>query len=184
MNIPKHAAGIALFTLIVSVSIFIAGLLTEPAMTMRIPPVPIDAPPDNSRAMFQFVDHKVRLVSLDLINRKSYTMLTLKRDADGPAPERIWIYTYFFTPIDSLHRTWPSVPVEIREPFADGDEVSLTVAGACRWCADLSAPNFGFYANVGVSTLSGEDAQRIAQMKTDIKAASPVLVQVDQKSRP
>lgn len=184
MNIPKHVAGIALFTLIFSVSVFIANLLTEPAMTMRIPPVPIDAPPYNSRAAFQFVDYKVRLVSLDLINRKSYTTLTLKRDADGPAPERIWVYTYFFIPRVSLHRTWTSVPVEIREPFADGDEVSLTVAGACRWCVDLTGPTSEFYANVGVSTLSGEDAQRIAQMKTDIKEASPVLVQFDQKSRP
>lgn len=184
MNIPKHVAGIALFTLIFSVSVFIAGLLTEPAMTMRIPPVPIDAPLYRSPAAFQLVDYKVRLVSLDFINQKSYTTLTLKRDADGPAPERIWVYTYFSTPVVSLHRAWPSAPVEILEPFADGDEVSLTAAAACQWCTDPGVPRSDFYANVGVSTVSGEDAKRLAQMRTDIEMLTSVLVQVDQKSRP
>ena len=185
MNVPKHVAGIALFTLIVGVSVFIAGLLTEPAMTMRIPPVPIDAPLDSSSGAFQSIDYKVQFVSLDFINRKSYTTLSIKRRAEDFRPARLWVYTSFFT-AESPRKIWLSAPVEIKDPFVSGDEVSLTVPfllpEASRYLYSLRAT---YYARVGVSAVSSEAAIYSAeQMGSDIETAIPVLVQVDRNERP
>ncbi|HEX8494190.1 MAG TPA: hypothetical protein VF658_15185 [Pyrinomonadaceae bacterium] len=180
MNIPKHAAGLALFTFIVGASVFIAGLLIEPAITLQIPPVRIDVPPYSRTLATQLVAYKAQFVSLDFINHQSYTTLRLKRDAAGPAPERIWVYTSFFTLTSPLHEHWRIEPVEILNPFANGDEVSLTVAAPCQWSAERRVPRSGFYAKVGVSTVSGEDAIRqTLVMGMDIEILIPVLVQVD-----
>jgi hypothetical protein len=181
MNIPKHVAGIALFILIVAVSVFIASIVAAPLQ--MIPPVQIKAtrlPPVNASTP---VNYKVQLVSLDFINRKSYTTLTLKRDAGSPAPDVLWVETSLFIP-EHPYQSWWGQPIEIRQPFANGDQVSLTVTADCEWCADASAPRAGYYARVGVSTTSAEDATcRAAQVKADIKTALPVLVQVERKPR-
>lgn len=188
MNVPKHVAGIALFTLIFSVSIFIAGLLSEPAMTMRIPPLPLGAPlngsPFRTVTVSQPISYKVQLVSLDFINHQSFTTLTLKRETDDPWPDKLWVYTSFFIP-SAPRKNWSSDPVEINVPSASGNEMSLTVAIECPWTKTDYAPRSGYYARVSVSTVSSEAAiYSDEQMDRDIKTATPVLVQVDRKTRP
>jgi hypothetical protein len=181
MNIPKHVAGIALFITIVLVSVFIAGIVSAPLR--MIPPVTVTSPAQDGIDSPD-IGYSVQLVSLDFINRKSYATLTLRRDADdATAPGRLWVYTSFYVP-ELPYKSWSSTPVEIREPFAGGDVAKLTVTGTCAPCADATAPRAGYYARVGVSTVSGEDAiRRAEQMKTDIKNPFPVLVQVEQQPR-
>ena len=181
MNVPKHAAGIALFILIVSVSVFIAAIVAVPLQ--MIPPVPINASSHRNAAGSQPVSYKVQLVSVDFINRESYTTLRLKRERGAPAPDSLWVYTSFFVP-EYPNKSWSGSPVELREPFAEGDKVSLTVTAACPWCGDANAPRAGYYARVQVSTVSSEAAARRDQdFDPDIKTATPVLVQVERKPR-
>lgn len=180
MNTPKHIAGIALFILIVGVSALIASIVAAPLQI--IPPIPIHAP-QTLNEQVSHVNYKVQLVSLDFINRESYTTLRLKRQTDGPAPEKLWLYSSFFVP-ESPRKQWSSTPVEIVRPFAEGDEVSLTIAGACPMCEEANAPRAGYYARVVVSTVPSESDCRLGERAVaDIKTAIPVLVQVEQNTR-
>lgn len=178
MNLSKHVAGIALFIFIVGSSVLIVSMVAAPLQ--MIPPVQIKEPLSVSRTGAKSVAYTVQLVSLDFINRESYTTLRLKRDTRLPAPDTLWVSTYFFVPEFTSHG-WSSAPVEIQDPFAGGDEVSLTLTGACPLCADANAPRSGYYARVGVSTVSGIAAQSVAQ--ADSKTPIPVLVQAERKSR-
>jgi hypothetical protein len=179
VHIPKHLAGIVLFMFIVSISVFIVRFVAAPLQI--IPPVPLTAPLSNTESVSQPVSYKVPLISLDFINRESYTTLTLTREASGPKPKRLWVSTSFFVP-ELPGKSWSSAPIEIRGPFAGGDRISLTVTSACEWCGDPSAPRAGYYARVNVSTVSSDAAQRAGQTETDIKTAIPVLVQVERKA--
>lgn len=180
MNTPKHIAGIALFILIVSVSAFIASIVAAPLHL--IPPVPLPATAPQNVTLSQPVNYKVPLVSLDFINRKIYTTLTVKRERGTALPNKIWVFTSLFVP-ERPSASWSSLPVEVSNPFANGDELSLTLSGTCKWCNTEDQRN-GYYANIGVSTVSADDAiQRAARMSKDIKTAIPVLVQVEQNSR-
>jgi hypothetical protein len=184
MNIPKHVAGIALFVFIFGVSVLIAAIVAAPLQI--IPPVPLNAPspPSPTKLVSQPVSYKVQLVSLDFINREIYTTVTLKRERGTPAPEKLWVYTSFFVP-EYPQKSWATAPVEVLEPFAGADEVTLTVTGDCPWCGDSSAPRAGYFARVNVSTASSADVVRSAeeQMDADIKTATQVLVQVERKGR-
>jgi hypothetical protein len=181
MNIPKHVAGIALFIFIAAVSIFIVGIVTAPLQ--MIPPVSVASPAQDGIDSPD-IGYSAQLVSLDFINRKIYTTLTLRRDANEPAPDRLWVNTSVFIPGSPYQSRWGN-SVEVRRPFADGDNVRLTVTADCQWCADPSMPRAGYYARVGISTVSANDAlYRAAQVEPDIKTTIPVLVQVEQKQRP
>lgn len=182
MNVPKHVAGIALFIFIVSVSVFIAAIVAAPLQ--MIPPVPLGASSHRNAAESQSVSYHVQIVSVDFINRESYTSLSLKRERGAPAPDSLWVYTSFFVP-EYPNKSWSGSPVELREPFSEGDEVSsITVTAACPWCGDANAPRAGYYARVRVSTVSSEAAaRRDEDFDPDIKTAIPVLVQVERKPR-
>lgn len=183
MNITKHAAGIALFTFIVGVSVFINSILNAPTLT--IPSVPLSAQPLRSVAVSEPVSYEVQLVSLDFINQQSYTRLKLKRETNDAWPRKLWVYTSFFLPA-SPHKSWWTEPVEVSVHPTSGDEMSLTVASDCSWCAGSNfAPRSGYYALVSVSAVSAEAAiLNNQQMNTDIETAIPVLVQVEPKARP
>jgi hypothetical protein len=188
MNVPKHVAGLALFILIVSVSVFINKLLAAPSVTMHIPPVPLGAPlndsPFRTVRISQPFSYNVRLVSLDFINRRSYTTLTLKRETKDPWPDELWVDTSFFIPSNPA-KSWSGAPVRINVPRASGDEISLTAIGDCPRCQTDSAPRSGYYARVSVSSVSAEAATvSNDEMNRDIETATPVLVQVDRKTRP
>jgi hypothetical protein len=186
MNIPKHAAGILLFIFIAVISIWIVSIVAAPLEI--IPTVALHEPkaaykPAEASEQVSQISYRVQLVSLDFINRESYTTLKLKRQPDGPAPGKLWVCTSFFVP-EYPQKEWSSALVEINEPFAGGDEVSLTVTGACPSCADASAPRAGYYARVSLSTVQGDSACGPGERaQTDIKTAIPVLVQVGRNGR-
>jgi hypothetical protein len=180
VNVNKHVAGSVLFILIVSLSIFIASTLTAPLLT--IPPLPLTAQPSVVKTTAELVSYHVPLVSLDFINRQSYTTLQLKRKDNQPAPRKLWVYTLFYA-TDYSRKSWSSGALEIGAPFAAGDETTLTATGDCAWCGNADAPRDGYYASVGVSTLSGEDAAGRALEAAQNSLPLQVLVQVERKQR-
>ena len=116
MNIPQHAAGISLFIFIAVVSIFIVSLMAAPLE--MIPPVALDArtkvdKATDESAQVPHVRYRAQLVSLDFINRQSYTTLKLVRLPDGPVPDKLWVCTSFFVP-EYPQKEWSSGPVEIK----------------------------------------------------------------------
>lgn len=182
MNTPKHVAGVALFIFIVSASIFINGMMTAPVLT--IPPVPLlDTTPTRTTTGSPPFRYQAQLVSIDFINRQSYTTLKLKRHSGWPTPERLWVYTLFFVP-EYPHMSWSSGPVEVIRPFRDSDEATITVAGECPLCDDSRAPRSGYYARVYATTNPNYyDSLRAGKIDTDITTAIPVLVQVEQQQQ-
>lgn len=183
MNSPKHVAGIVLFIFIVSISVFIVDIVNVPLET--IPPLnakKASEPRDLKSLPVQPVDYKVQLVSLDFINRESYTTLTLKRATTRPAPARIWVGTSFYT-LERPLESWSNVPAEIRSPFATGDEVTLTLKSACPLCSDASAPRAGYYARVRVSIESSAAAYEHQTETVNEQPPISVLVQAEQKPR-
>jgi hypothetical protein len=182
MNIPKHIAGIVLFIFIVSISVFIVDIVNVPLE--MIPPFSVEEGPVfcEIKEAEPPVGYKVQLVSLDFINRESYTTLTLKRDETRLAPERVWVATSFYT-LERPLQSWSSAPVEIRLPFDGGDKVTLTLKSACPWCGDASAPRAGYYARVQVSAESSDDARDDRTDTRNKQTPISVLVQAEQKPR-
>ncbi|MDQ3754686.1 MAG: hypothetical protein M3371_08145 [Acidobacteriota bacterium] len=175
MSLPKNLAGIGIFLVTLCAATLLTGVLAVRT------PRPASITNTNVTAILATeIAHQVQLVTLDRENQRSHTKLTLMRDSRSPAPERVWVWTYFFTPNDM--RTWASEPTEVREPFRDGDRVSVTVNSVCRWCDDTGAPASGYYAGVHVSTKSEEAAVlRADQLSLDIVRAAPVVVQAEQR---
>jgi hypothetical protein len=180
LNMQKHIAGLALFIFIVISSVYILGIVAAPLR--MIPPVPLNAPSPPSVTVWLPVSYRVHLVSLDFNTQTSYTTLTLKREGNNPAPDKLWVNTTFFVPEWPGER-WSNGAVEIREPFANGrNEATPTVVAGFPWRDDASVLRAGYYAIVTVSTVSADDAARRAeQTAADIKTAAPVLVQVERK---
>src|SRR4051812_8040313 len=57
-----------------------------------VAPVAPAAPATNAPVVF-----KTQLVTLDLASKKASVTLTLERGPTRPAPERVWVWAYFFT---------------------------------------------------------------------------------------
>ncbi|HEX8476462.1 MAG TPA: hypothetical protein VF666_20860 [Pyrinomonadaceae bacterium] len=187
MNIMKKLAGIAVFLLALIAAIAVTRYYAPDqtpdvpadnlnASVPNAPPAPPVAPPSHTATVSTPVFHQVQLVTLDLANEQSHTTLVLERDASKPAPERVWVWTFFFVPGDG--QGWASAPVEIRQPFTNGNRVTRTVTAECAPCGDLRAPKSGYYARVKVSS-DHEEAARwsTAEMSRDIANASPVVVE-------
>ena len=184
MNLRKHVAGFVIFSIILGGAIFINAYLTAPTAT--VPPV------STSELIHQIsieevevpepVNFKVRLVSLDFINRQSYTALKLKREAGQPAPERLWITTVFFLPDRGFGKLLTS-NTEILKPFVNGDIVEYVAASSCDWCESANIPRAGYFARVYVSA-NYADSSYLPDINFDfdIKTATPVVVQDKRKT--
>jgi hypothetical protein len=178
MNISKQLAGIAVFITIIGVTIFLLRPVSAPVVN---PPL-IPPPPPAAISASQPLNYQVQTVYLNLVNRKSYTTLRLKRDVVLPAPESIWVRTSFFSTDSSTRHNWSSEPVEIRQPFANGDQATITATANCDWCNEAGAPRGGYYARVHISTVSKEAARlRDDMLNADITTATPVLIQTEGK---
>jgi hypothetical protein len=164
---------------------FVAALsLTAFFMIARVRNVrPLLAPPARAFSVNRDLDTDVQLVSLDREHRRSYTRLKLWL-THYPAPDKIWVSTYFFTPDDATRRIWWSAPVELRHPFADNNVVTLNVATPCDWCGDAYAPRSGIFARVRIST--DEEVTPLPEYDHffDITTAVPVVVQFEPHARP
>jgi hypothetical protein len=173
MNVRKHLAGLALFSVILGSAIFINHFLNVP--NVAIPSAPLQLPFSVTKETSQPIGYEVKQVSLDFINKKSYTVLTLKRQAGQPVPEKLWVTTFFFSP-DYPGGIWTS-KAGILRPFAQSDETDFIATAFCGLSLHSDTPRAGYFARVSVST---EDADNSyppdAQFSRDIRTAFPVVV--------
>jgi hypothetical protein len=179
MNVRKHLAGLAIFFVILSSSIFINAFLAippTPPPLVAVNATPLQFMPSET----QPINYRPRLVSLDFIKRQTYTTLIIKRDADQSAPRSLWVTTSFFAPDDAPGRVWTST-VEIRRPFFKSDQTEITATAPCDFCQYYSdAPRAGYFARVYVSTDRPDDSVlSTTQFDRKIADATPVLVQAE-----
>lgn len=144
-------------------------------------PPPPDAP--ERRAAFS----KAQLITLDREARKCHLTITIERDLESPAPERLWVWAYFFTPSARNAKAsehWSIEPQEVRRPFADGDRVVKNLTADCAWLAAPGVPAEGFYARLKLSTASKEAARvRPEEMSFDAAGATPVVVESGKRAK-
>ena len=120
---------------------------------------------------------KPQLVTLDFASRKSHTTVVLERDPSGSAPQKVWVWTYFFT-AGGERKYCAGEPVEVRWPSAESRSERVTVEAAAASCAEPRDASTTFYARVNVSTESAF-AARLSESKIsyDLTSATPVVVQ-------
>jgi len=182
MNVRKHVAGFAIFSVILSSAILINNLLASSMPLLA--PVQVNFPPPNPPApsVVHAVGSRVKLVSLDFINRQSYTALSLTREAGRPAPAKLWVTTLFFTPNNPSKRVWTSV-AEIPGPFANGDTFEYVATASCEWCSYPDAPKAGYFARVYVTAGYADSSYPPdIDFDRDITTAIPVVVQAERKT--
>jgi hypothetical protein len=173
MNARKHLAGFALFSIILGSVIFINRFLTLP--NAAIPPVPLRPLLVEAMESSETINYKVQQVSLDFINATGYTTLSLKLRTGQPAPEIIWVTTYYFSP-EIKGGGWSST-VQISQPFAKGDQVELVAADSYDWGKPRNGPRVGYFAHVKVSTgYDGDSYPPDVRFNRDITSAIPVVV--------
>ncbi|HKR01479.1 MAG TPA: hypothetical protein VJT09_12450 [Pyrinomonadaceae bacterium] len=179
MNLRKHLAGLAIFLVIFVGTVFIFNYLTPRAGLIggqRGIPLPSERA---SRIKFSY---EVPYVSLDFINRKSYTTLLLQNLSGTRVPAKLWVRTYFFAPDYDRRQVWAGEAVELNVALAIGGRHVVTSAAACDWCQAPSAPKAGYYARVVVSNRSAEDTYLPdSEIDREITTAVPVVVQAEQQ---
>lgn len=173
MRCSKTLLGVLTFLVTFSTTTFLSQLIFDrfvspPSATRHTPP-PFNISKD--------LNADITLVALDREHKRSYTRLTLSLDYPRPLSERFWVRTYFFTPDDPSHRTWASAPVEIQQPFANGNYPIITVAAPCDWLSDNDAPQSGYFARVQFFTGNGETPLPSGEQFFDITTATPVVVE-------
>lgn len=134
------------------------------------------APSEGAREGGAPVVFKPRSITLDFEAGKSHTTLALERDATRPAPEKLWVWTYFFSP--EGERTYcAGEPVEVRRPFATGDSPTITATASAADCRAPSPALYALYARVNVSTESAFAARLSErQISYDTASATPVVL--------
>jgi hypothetical protein len=138
----------------------------------QAPSAPAAGVRDNAPVTF-----KTQLVTLDFAAKKSHVTLNLERDPARPAPEKIWVWAYFFTP-DAPGRYCAADPVELRQPFAAGNRATVNVEAPLADCPAPRAPSSTYYARVNVSAESAFAARLNEQrISYDISQASPAVVE-------
>jgi hypothetical protein len=132
------------------------------SMTTPVVPVPVVFKPQQ--------------ITLDFESKKSHTTLLLERDPSAPAPQKVWVWTYFFT--SGERKYCAGEPVEVRWPSAESRSERVTVEAPAASCAEPRDASTTFYARVNVSTESAF-AARLSESKIsyDLTSATPVVVQ-------
>lgn len=140
-------------------------------------PAPPDAP-DPPAAANAPVTFTVRAALLDFDAGKSHLTLELERDPARPAPERLWVWAYFFTNDGAERRHCAGDPVEVRSPFAGGARETVNVTASAAGCPEPRMPSSTYYARVNVSTESAFAARLPErQISYDITSATPAVAQ-------
>jgi hypothetical protein len=154
-----------------------------PAPALPAPPVPPDVPgspggpgaPSPNAA----VSFKVRNAVLDFDTGKSHLTLDLEHDPARPAPEKLWVWAFFFSPDSGGgYAVCESGPVEVSQPFANGGRVTTATTAPAEGCARPGTPTTNYYVRVNVSAESAF-AARLSERRIsyDINSAAPVVVQ-------
>jgi hypothetical protein len=179
----KKLAGLLAF----AVALALAILLTKYYSSRPAPPTPAPAvssqpapPADAGNAPVTF---KTQLVTLDFAAKKAHVTLNLERDPARPAPERVWVWAYFFTS-DAPGRYCAGDPVEVRQPFAAGGRATVNVESPLGDCPAPRAPTSTYYARVNVSSESAF-AARLGEQRIsyDTTQASPAVVEGAQRKQ-
>ncbi|HEV2706305.1 MAG TPA: hypothetical protein VGV59_10300 [Pyrinomonadaceae bacterium] len=185
MNFFKQVAGICVFVVAFTAAVALArfyGLLSAPVLWLdevRTPEIARVAPArGGAREAFE-VPLAARFVTLDFERRRSYTTLELDGEVWRDAPDKLRVWTYFFTPEGAARgEVWAAEPVELTRLSGGSDIFKLNAEAACSFCDDADAPPSGYYARVYVTTDSRPPVNLHAgNFDFDIKTASPVLVQ-------
>jgi hypothetical protein len=177
----KKLAGLLAFAVALACAILITQYYTKKHAPPAPPPPdmpPVSAvpaaPPTSTAAPVTF---KPQLVTLDLASKKASVSLTLERDpASSSAPERVWVWAYFFTQ-ESPGKYCSGEPVEVKRPFDAGARARVTVELPVSGCPMPRTASTTFYARVNVSAESAF-AARLAEQRIsyDISQASPVTL--------
>jgi hypothetical protein len=173
MNFRKHLAGLALFSVIVGIAIFINHYLA--ISNGAIPSASSNLPFSATKESALPVSYHVEQVSLDFMDKKSYTQLRVERQPSQPVPEKLWVTTYYFSP-DHAFRSWAS-QTEVSQPFARSDKIELVTAASCDVCFSSNTPEAGYFARVYVSAeYADKSYSPDVQFDRDITTAVPVVV--------
>jgi hypothetical protein len=165
MSIPKLFTRLAVFCCTLLIALFVTRFFLIPPRVVVV----ADTPDSQTSAPINF---KVLLVTIDRGQAKTYTQVTVERNAHAPAPARLWVWTYFYTPRHGF--AWRAEPVAVPAPFTAGDRTTLTVAAPC---GDCGTPSENYYAYVQVSAEQpGAGYEFGAQRGFDIQMATPVVV--------
>jgi hypothetical protein len=177
----KKLAGLLAFAVALACAILITQYYSSSKKRPDAPPPPPPptpaatvAPPTSTAAPVTF---KTQLITLDLASKKASVSLTLERDpAASSAPERVWVWAYFFTQ-ESSGRYCSGEPVEVKRPFDSGAHARVTVELPVSGCPAPRTASTTFYARVNVSTESAF-AARLTERRIsyDISQASPVTL--------
>ena len=185
VNLRKHVAGFALFSVIVGCAIFINGYFTfQPKIVSSM-----HVSSSSSQPLledYQPASFTVRLVTVDFNTQMTYTTLAFKRQAGQPLPERLWVTTVFSSSDD---QEWEAVSsVEINQPFTEGNQAEITASKQCDFCSSFSKastgeffariPTEGYFARVYVSTTKPNKFNlRPRQFGKELPNAVPVVIQ-------
>lgn len=183
MNLRKHLAGFAIFSVILGSAIFINHFLTIPNVTIPFAPfrLPVAKTIDESQPVYYY---QARLVSLDFINKQSYTALSIQRQPGQPVPQKLWVRTDYFSPDYAPGRSWTS-QTEISQPFAQSERFEYVATASCDWCSSSDTPKAGYFAHVYVfADYDGTAYPPDSQFNGDITTAVPVVVQAERKTVP
>lgn len=175
MNVRKHLAGFAIFSIIVGSAILINYFLNIP--DARIPPViRPEAVAGAAKAQQPPVTFRVQQISLDYNRGRSYTQLSLFRQPDQPVPEKVWVMTTFFSPDSPRAEDW-SISTAIPQPFANGNGESFVATGEWDLPPLLDKPGASYFARIYVSSESqGKFSEADFQTKGDVTDAIPVVI--------
>jgi hypothetical protein len=153
----------------------------SPVPTAPERPVPPSAPDviSGPATTNQPVTFKIVNAILDFETGKSHLTLELERDPARPAPEKLWVWAYFFASDRSGERSYCSgEPVEVRSPFTTGGRETINVTASIPACPQPRTPSSTYYARVNISTESSFAARLSErQISYDISAATPVVAQ-------
>jgi hypothetical protein len=149
-----------------------------PAPELPAPPPVAPDVPGGPAATNAPVTFKVSNAVLDFETGKSYLTLELEPDPARPAPEKLWVWAYFFTDETGGERRYCSgEPVEVRRPFTDGGRETVNVTAFVPACPRPRTPASTYYARVNVS-IESSFAARLSerQIGYDITTAVAVVM--------
>lgn len=175
----KKLAGLFAFAVALAGAIILTQYYASRTTTPPVPPAPPAAPsappaPVGANAPVTF---KTQLVTLDFAAKKAHVTLNLERDPAQPAPGKVWVWAYFFTP-EGERRYCAGEPVEVSRPFDAGSRAPLSVDVKVSDCAAPKTASSTYYARVNVSTESAFAAKLTEQrISYDITQASPVTIE-------
>lgn len=191
MNFLKKLTGVFVFVAAIAGAVLVSRYFSAPPPEVtreapRLPVIPADPrlapdPPPHpaSAAEAPPVSSRARHVTLDFTTKKSHLTLELERDRSlRPAPPRVWAWVAFFPPGGGEGGRCEAGPVEVRQPFAHGDRVTVVVEADASGCEAPRGAAATLYARVHVSSVSAEAArlEGASISSEDLTKATPVVI--------